>query len=148
LVGNPSALSYSPVESPLGFPHWFAFTPTISVSGGTAPTYAGANSIFSNRFCIKGNSCFVAMVWYNEAAGSTAGSGTNEITFTPPVGFSQIGYFGSVISYEGSGGTVSIGMIAYSGTSLRIVKGDAVSIKGNDQSSALRYINGNYIIEI
>lgn len=40
LVGNPSAIYYSPVENPFGWPGKFNFTPTVTASSGSITAYA------------------------------------------------------------------------------------------------------------
>ena len=70
---------YSHAASPIGFPDWFTFVPTLS--GGTPPTFTIA---FTGRFSMIGR--LVRFNWYGEnSAGGTAGSGANTLFFSLPV---------------------------------------------------------------
>lgn len=59
---------------------WLTYTPTLTVDGGTAPTYA----TFINRYCQVGKLVVVTGQWYN-TTGGTAGAGDAEILVTLPV---------------------------------------------------------------
>jgi hypothetical protein len=72
---------YSHQTSPVGFPQWFNYTPTLSVSGGTAPTYTRC---FINRYCQVGKLVTVTGQWGN-VEGGTAGAGAEPILITLPV---------------------------------------------------------------
>jgi hypothetical protein len=147
LVGNPSAFSYSQIENPTGFPDWFSYTPTLSVSGGTAPTYTES---FINRYTIKGKTLYGFAYW-NNASGGTAGAGASDLLFTlsvtaVPAAPSRVGT-GS--AYE-SGGTIGGVMVAInsSTTGFFSLMSTGVRISGADQSSASRQITGVYTYEI
>jgi hypothetical protein len=50
---------YSYASNPQGFLHWFNYSATVSGGGGSAGTYAEANTYA--RFCIIGRTCHVAI---------------------------------------------------------------------------------------
>jgi hypothetical protein len=118
---------------------WTSWTPTLSVSGGTAPNYT---AIFSNYYIQIGKIVIASMIWQN-ASGGTAGSGTNPIYFTLPVtANSHINTLGAGHVYE-EGGTI-VPIIAIIGTSynnaVMINANTASGITGNDQSSTNRLV--------
>lgn len=59
LVGNPSAMYYSKIENPQGWPDWFSYTSTISGASGSAGTYA--ETAYASRFKITGKTCHVVI---------------------------------------------------------------------------------------
>jgi len=64
------------------FTDWTSWTPTIAVSGGTAPTYTNR---FNNYYMQIGKLVIAWGDWSN-SSGGTAGSGSNNITVTYPGG--------------------------------------------------------------
>jgi hypothetical protein len=148
-VGNPSAISYSHLENPLGWPEWFNFTPTITVAGGTAPTYT-AN--FVNRYTVKGKQVTVSFTWVN-AAGGVAGAGAAALICTLPVtassnyvnGYSVIGYG---IEFENGGTIGDVGVYINTTANIGFSRAGAASLVGNDQSSASRYMMCTFTYEI
>ena len=143
---------YSKAANPLGFPHWFAWTVTRSVSGGTAPSYT---SVDLSRFEIKGRTVHCQITWVN-LTGGTAGAGTNALTFTLPVTASTAGYssfnsvFGTGWAYEAAGTATNI-VVAYNtgGTEGRFTTMPGIaSLVGNDQSSDDRRISADFSYEI
>jgi len=123
---------YSHAASPVGFPQWFDYTPILTVSGGTAPTYA----TFINRYCMVGKMVTVYGQWYN-GSGGTAGAGTNQIVITLPI----TAYQENIIT--GSGGLVNgstflagLGIYLF-GTYFAIMK-TAAFVTGADQNDAYR----------
>ena len=122
---------------------WGTWTPTITVSGGTAPTYT---RYFVNRWKKIGRTVWFWLYWDNQSGG-TAGSGANEIKFTAPFTVSSNYVIGTLAtclgngqSYEGGGTTKDV-TIAYSGSSIMYFTYDVLSaIEGNDQSSIGRCI--------
>jgi len=55
LVGNPSAIYYSNVEKPFGWPDWFNYTGTASASSGSITSYA----VNEAKYSIKANQGFI-----------------------------------------------------------------------------------------
>lgn len=135
------------VENPSGWPGWFNYTPTLAVSGGTAPTYT---TLFRNRWSVAGNHIHVSIDW-NNVSGGTAGSGTNGISFTFPVAGSQITNNRTVTGNgyaENSTTTFGIYMRANSSTSTLMFDVNAGAVlSGNGQNNAARRISGNISYE-
>lgn len=78
LAGNPTVFWYSNQASPIGFPQWFAYTPTLSAGGSMTYTSTIVNRA---RFSITGR-----MLNYDvDFTGTTGGSANNSIIFTVPV---------------------------------------------------------------
>lgn len=67
-----SANYYSRASNPLGFPHWFNYTATLSGGGGTIGTYAEDNN--SARFCVVGRICFIRVAKRVTNKGSWTGN--------------------------------------------------------------------------
>ena len=142
---------YSHIENPLGFPDWLNWTPTITVDGGTAPTYTYA---FVNAFKLTGRTCYILGGWGNNTGG-TAGAGFGILRFTLPVTITVSSIFYAVIGYPsiGSGYVYEEGE-AMNTVALRFTNYNQcyfenygmVAIIGNNQSVASRYIafNGFY----
>jgi len=59
---------YSHAESPIGFPTWFNFSPTITWTAGTDPS---GTPTLHQKFMIKGSSCTVNIFNYGYTAGAT-----------------------------------------------------------------------------
>ncbi len=143
---------YSYMETPQGFPDWFNWTPTISVtSGGTAPDYTGS---FVNRFKIVGSTVYFYFYWRN-ASGGTAGSGDGYILFTLPVAMAYYvdGYtpLGTGQVFEDSGTIIGALIIGEDSNTQAVFKSTASGLSkilGNDQSSTLRGMTGNCFYEI
>jgi len=135
---------YSHATSPVGFPQWFDYTPILTVSGGTAPTY----SEFVNRYCMVGKMVTVTGHWYN-TSGGTAGAGTNPIITTLPITAADRDYFtGSGFMYQVGGLTTGIFIYMNSTTQAgfnQITMG--AYIAGNDQSNATRYLSATFTYE-
>jgi hypothetical protein len=66
---------YSKVENPQGFPHWFSWTPTITMSAGSR---GSENDSF--RFCVMGNVLKIAF----QTAWTQQSSNANSLRFTHP----------------------------------------------------------------
>lgn len=129
---------------------WFNYTPTISVSAGTAPTYT---TTFFNRFLIREKLLNFVGTWDNQSGG-TAGAGAAQLLSTTPAVISSNiivqnrSSLGQAQLYE-SGGTIGAGFInGYTTTQIGFYLGTASSLTGNDQSSVSRFINFNCIAEI
>ena len=119
---------------------WTDYTPTISVSGGTAPTYT-AN--FKSRYTQIGKLVTVMLFWTN-SSGGTAGAGANPILITTPVNIavSDGRIMGSGASYESGGTIVPVLALNYTATTFGMaVSSTFAPITGNDQSSVARQIN-------
>ena len=115
---------------------WLDWTPTLTVSGGTAPTYTGA---FINRYCQVGKLVVVTGQWYN-TTGGTAGAGASEILVTLPVApkATYDVYTGS--AGYGNGGVYAIGAITlFASTSkFSITKSGWLYLTGDEQNNAER----------
>jgi hypothetical protein len=69
---------YSHASSPVGFPTWFNYTPTLTWTAGTAPTNPTGNI---NQFCINGRTVTINIM----QSGYTAGATVTKVTITMPV---------------------------------------------------------------
>ena len=121
---------------------WTDWTPTLTVSGGTAPTY----TVFINKYTKIGDTVTCILAWSN-SSGGTAGNGTNNLNFTLPIPASaDINDAGTGIAqiYEESG-TNTIAMVDVTTTTAYFLALPAsVGIKGNDQSSTVRTIRASF----
>jgi hypothetical protein len=117
---------------------WTSWTPTITVSGGTAPNYGGS---FTNYYIQIGKLVFAYCYWTN-SSGGTAGSGTNNIVFTLPVNSNNTSVaIGHGYAYE-SGGTIGSVTVVNdaAGTASFRLDASGAGLAGNDQSSTSRTI--------
>ena len=132
-----SAISYAPnPATAIGFPVWFNYTPTLTVGGGTAPTFT---DVFDNRFSMIGKLVNIQSNWRN-ASGGTAGSGTSDLTVSLPVNPAKNNYVTAGIGtiYSSTLGTGVIVQINPQ-NDVHFSKAAAiVHLSGNDFSSALR----------
>ncbi|MFH1710321.1 MAG: hypothetical protein ABH860_04530, partial [bacterium] len=131
---------------------WVAWTPTLSVSGGTAPDY----TTFTSRYKTVGKTCYWSITWVN-ASGGTAGTGEASLLFTLPVtpsanlnasstGGSNIG---SGHMYTESGGPDMVAVYYYATTPTAAFKKPPGSdVLGSTQSSAARRIVASGFYEI
>lgn len=132
----------------LGFA-WSSWTPTITVSGGTAPTYTAK---FLNRYMQIGKLLIGHITWVN-SAGGTAGAGTNAITFTSPVTLAtDYSVANTVLGlghvYESAGTQGGVYVAYNTSTTLRLqLFGAITNVVGNDQSSTDRRISATFIAE-
>lgn len=114
---------------------WLDWTPTLTVSGGTAPTYA----TFINRYCMVGKLVTVTGQWYN-TTGGTAGAGASEILVTLPVAPKAADdvYTGS--AGYGNGGAYAIGAITIIADESKflITKSGWLYLTGDEQNNAVR----------
>lgn len=143
LIATPKAIKDAGIVALPGA--WTSWTPTITVSGGTAPTYG---QTFQNYYTQIGKTVFLNMIWYN-ATGGTAGSGTNGLRFTLPVTASRAQFGGSFSSYE-AGGTIDMGLVEVDAqdNAKALFRRQTVSeLTGNDQSSAERVIRAYFVYE-
>lgn len=144
---------YSIFEIAEGFPAWHNWTPTISVDGGTAPTYTDD---FVNRYKVTGSQLYFYINWAN-VTGGTAGAGTNALVFTLPIAVSSTAQgLGNrttlaVGQVSESGGTTSV-VAVYVGATANEAKMRLYDISGNivgnDQSSSSRWISASGFYEI
>ena len=95
-----TSIYVSRAESPLGFPRYFNFTPTITASGGTAPSFSSTTAYFTMRQ----NEVFVSVNLTN-SSGGTAGSGAVLLLVAMPTSIS------AVSSLCGTGVCYSAGVI-------------------------------------
>ena len=95
-----TSIYVSRAESPLGFPRYFNFTPTITASGGTAPSFSSTTAYFTMRQ----NEVFVSVNLTN-SSGGTAGAGAVLLLVAMPTSIS------AVSSLCGTGVCYSAGVI-------------------------------------
>ena len=132
-----SAISYAPNPvTALGFPVWFNYTPTLTVDGGTAPTFT---DVFDNRFSMIGKLVNIQSNWRN-ASGGTAGSGTSDLTVSLPVNPAKNNFVTAGIGtiYSSTLGTGVIVQINPQNDVHFSKAATIVHLSGNDFSSALR----------
>jgi len=97
LAATPTLQYYSKASSPVGFPDWFNWTPTLGASGSM--TFTSTN-ILNARFKITGRQVTVSIT----TTGTTGGSASVNLTFTLPiVGARQYNGFSA---YVGDGGDI------------------------------------------
>lgn len=136
------------VNRPIFETQWLSTTPQRAVSGGTVPTYTTTDNL---QYRLSNNTASIIINWTN-AAGGTAGAGTNAITFTLPFPLAQTvnDMFPGFNSYE-SGGTQALVMVQQvtDASTMRFLQASTAIITGNDQSSADRFIRGScsYLIK-
>lgn len=132
-------------NTPIYHTDTLTWVPTISVSGGTAPTYT---AVFVNRYWISGKMLFYNFFWQN-VTGGTAGSGTNSILLTTPMDIgvlTQGATIGTGYAYEDSGtqrGVFTRKFTSANTVSIDYAAGTITVIAGNDQSSVARIISIN-----
>ena len=125
---------YSKIATPLNFPHWFAYTPTITGNGGgTAPTYSSNTSYFYMLGRV-----ITTVIILSNASGGTAGSGTNILLATWPVGSPGSVAPGVGRIYESGGTQGIIYGIYWDATNMFFRLSNDTNITLNDQSSAAR----------
>jgi hypothetical protein len=149
----PTFTEYNLIQRPIYETRWLNWVPTISVSGGTAPTYT---NIFINRYKIQNDRALCNSSWDN-AAGGTPGNGANSLTSTIPFSISSNLSPGSRRSTIGVGqlyesaGTISQVNIQDNAAATSIQFSSittAIGLVGNDQSSVARFIVFNCTYEI
>lgn len=127
--------------------NWTAYTPTITVTGGTAPTYTGR---FSARYCQIGKVVFV-MLDFGNSSGGTAGSGSGILGVSWPsglVGSNVSGTVGNGFYFNSSAGS---GLTAFynSVSTFAFAKhGTASNLTGDDQNNAVRAIRAILMYEV
>lgn len=134
---------YSYAANPQGFPGVFDYNPTLSVAGGTVPTY----STKSCKFSVSGNAISAECTFVN-SIGGTAGNGLNVIDVPLPIaaivgtthGFMRIYNGGTLIN----GKAILDCFAVDNGGSLVYMSSEGYNIIGNDQSNANRYMQMNF----
>lgn len=131
------------IQRPIYETRWLDWTPVGSVSGGTAPTYT---LIDVNKYRIVNNTIYWKCDRAN-AAGGTAGSGTNRLVFTLPFNHADFTIDRSTVG--GGFGTESAGtsasLFSFQDTdakSMCFLTAAGASWAGNDQSSTDRRFSG------
>lgn len=87
-----SDISYSKASSPLGFPQWFAYTPTV------VGLSAVASSTLAAKFSLIGKTAHYRV---QLTLGGTNVPNASDVTFTPPISFSS-GYVANDVVGTGS----------------------------------------------
>ncbi len=125
---------------------WADFTPSIAVSGGTAPTYTLK---FVSRYKQIGKLVFVIIDWRN-TSGGTAGAGTAQITFTPPVNASA-STIGNIIAagyaINSTATEYRIGVIINSSNSFGLYEATLNNFTGAEQNAAIRAVTLSFCYE-
>lgn len=124
---------------------WTTFTPTLTVTGGTAPSY----TTFKNYYTQVGKLVTVWFQWSN-TSGGTAGSGTNPIYATLPVtrsaNYDAGAIFGTVQVFN-SGGIGGIYLVLLISANNIQFSNVGAYVLGNDQNNANRNIEGTFTYE-
>jgi hypothetical protein len=121
---------------------WATYTPTITVSGGTAPTYTAR---FINRWWQFGKTVYVLCDWYN-STGGTAGAGANAIYVSLPVTPAQTAsntLLGKGYAWQNAGpqGTISVLNGPNDGTAFFWIDETTAAVSGANQSQSSRGIS-------
>lgn len=129
------------IQRPIYETRWLTWTPILSVSGGTAPTYTAT---FQNRYKMARDTLYFDCSWDN-ASGGTAGNGTGDIAITAPFAnnlfVANRSYVGSGFVFEESGTTNGFSCFhGSSASAFTLYLYTGTSVKGNDQSSTVRFI--------
>jgi hypothetical protein len=120
---------------------WTAWTPTITVAGGTSPTYTGK---FQSRYTQIGKTVYYQCYWSN-AAGGVAGAGGGTIVFNPPVNANFVGTtyvtsgWGYLVEQGGTECSIIVGTTA-ANEFYFLNPASGVAITGADQSSTVRSV--------
>jgi hypothetical protein len=128
------------------FGNWTTWTPILTVSGGTAPTYTGN---FVSRYCQVGKIVFCEIVWTNDSSG-TASSGTSPIIATLPVTAANVtgDPTGGGGFFYNSTTIASVSIAIVSTGSFTVVRTDTVTtLTGDLQNNAIRYIKATWFYE-
>lgn len=112
-----SANYYSHASSPVGYPHWFTFAPTINGTGGSAGSFAVDRAQY--RFKVDGSSCTV----FINVRITNVGSWSGDVRVTTPVTavIANTAYFGLAGS-----------LVANNQNPLTQAKGMPVILDGNE----------------
>lgn len=134
------------IHGPIYDSRWMSWTPTIAVSGGTAPTYTTQTC----RYRFSGKTWGYTFLVSN-SSGGTAGAGSNQVTASLPITLFSSGgreCLGNGFSSEASGTRQSVTVFPLTSTTIYFIYAGTVTIKGDDQSSADRFINCSGFYEI
>lgn len=101
---------YSKALSPVGFPQWFTYTPTMDASGGS---FALGNGSLTGKFQLVGKTCHMTLEYAHGSSGVNAGSGYWR--WTMPIVPYETALTISNIS-AGSAYIEDFGSVAYHGT--------------------------------
>lgn len=138
------------------YTQWTDFVSTITVSGGTAPTYTGN---FISRYRQVGKQVDVQL-WWTNTAGGTAGAGGNPIIFTLPVTALHDGTGTSTLTwgmaqvYNGAATAAWLAAVCgASTTTAQLVIADAgdstyANLAGGNQNNAARAISAHFSYEV
>ena len=139
---------FSNAATPVGFPAWIPYVPTVTVTAGTAPTYTGTST---GKYRITNRGVDLQFTFQN-AAGGTAGAGAGTLHFSLPVnavatestGFNVIS--GPCLAYNGAG--LDTGAVfADTATTCAIRLRTTAILTGADQNNAVRQIYGTLVYE-
>jgi len=120
---------------------WASYTPTITVAGGTAPTYSAVDCKYSQI----GKTISICVSLQN-TSGGTAGAGTNPIYISLPVASAMTSRIGSGTAYNG-GTTMFENLVLFDflvvsdASNAIYLSGRGNNLLGNSQSNANRYIH-------
>lgn len=124
---------------------WRNYTPTLSVSGGTAPTYTG---LFVTRYCRVGKLVTVYGNWYN-ASGGIAGAGGNPLLTSLPIAAATNALdvqIGTGAASLGAAYSV-IGVYLWDSTHFSFTTLDWGNVTGSDQNAIDRLLNFTMMYE-
>lgn len=128
---------YSHASSPIGFPESFTYTPVLSATGGTLPTFSSV----SGRFSISAGMCHYN--FYFAGDGGTDGSGDNDLILSIPI--SQVTVSGNLgqVSWYGTGTSEGNGIITWnSATAVGLRKSVTIPLKPNEFPNGTRFLYG------
>jgi len=139
------------IQKPTTETRWLDYTPIISVSGGTAPTYTAT---FINKYKILSDTIDIRLQWTN-SSGGTAGAGAAALVSTLP--FSVLSTYlaanrsplgGAVWVYEAAGTGAVSQPTNGSAANNAIFSFNLTSATGADQSSGDRAMVGSMRYQI
>ena len=134
---------------------WTSWSPTFTVSGGTAPTFLTHNS---HHYTVVGKICYVEGNCCHLGAGGTPGSGTGSLQMSLPVAPSSnidttqlmqtVGDF-----YRANATSSDTGIIMFYQTTGTVYfrrgsAGSVVDVTGNDLNSTTRYLSYSFHYEV
>ena len=136
---------YSHISTPIGFPQWFNYATslTVTAAGGTAPTYANRAA----RFTLNGRTCRYHFSLTN-STGGTAGVGSVVLSISNPiVGSNPIVVTNGIVMWYN--GTAQAFLASQSGTTATIFKKyDTSNLNAVDQNNEIRQLVGEITYEI
>ncbi|HEY3312027.1 MAG TPA: hypothetical protein VGK00_10340 [Anaerolineales bacterium] len=127
---------YSKHSSPVGFPHWFAWVPDLTLGLATLPGYAYA------RYSIVGRTCTIVLNVDNVTIGGAAGS--IKVSLPVPAAITST-FWGNVARYLAADGYVPVRGVL-SAASVEVFKSiSTTTYLGNETGFYLR-VAGSYEI--